>query len=427
MNPADRYINIPSDKAVKSCLSASLSVRGSAPTTLQTQTGGKVLGTMTKSASTLDFKGLRLNALRRAEKFALQNSACELLPTERVCKCLKMRITKEKGIGIRYNESRGKAHYGNLQRCGSVWTCPICSAQISEGRRQELKKAMSHWRTQGGSVYLLTLTNPHHCGDNLDQLLAGQKKAFKYFWSDRKPKEMFQSLGKIGHITATEVTHGKNGWHPHYHVLLFFPNPINHKSLKGFLATVWQHCCGKAGLKVPSIQHGCDVRDGTYADKYVSKWGLEDEMTKGHTKKGREGGLTPFDLLRQFEDGCERSGRLFQQFASSFKGKRQLSWSKKLKALLLIDETTDEQLATETDKDSLEVREMALELWRLVKLYKVRAKILWAIEMDVIDDCGRYEDLIMEIAERYVKDYKHKLMEDADLHNVRAQVLVATG
>ena len=47
----------------------------------------------------------------------------------------------------------------------------------------------------------------------------------------------------------------------------------------------WQNCCKKAGLPIPSIEHGVDLQDGTFADEYVSKWGLEDEMTKGHTKK----------------------------------------------------------------------------------------------------------------------------------------------
>ena len=32
--------------------------------------------------------------------------------------------------------------------------------------------------------------------------------------------------------------------------------------------------------------------------QYVSKWGLEEEVTKGHLKKGLNGSLTPFDLLR---------------------------------------------------------------------------------------------------------------------------------
>ena len=226
------------------------------------------LGILTKSASTPDFKGLADIAVRRAVKYSLQNEAVKLLPNERVRFCLRHRVDATKGIEVRYNQKIEQAHYSNVQRCGSVWTCPICSAQISEGRRLELKQAMEYWQGQGkaqesgGMVYLLTLTNPHYHGDNLVQLLQGQKKALKYFWSDRKSKEKFKSLDKAGHITATEVTHGVNGWHPHYHILLFFKGVINTTELRDFIATVWQNCCEKAGLKIPSLKHGCDLREG---------------------------------------------------------------------------------------------------------------------------------------------------------------------
>lgn len=362
------------------------------------------LGILTKSWSTPDFIDLRSNALRRAESYALQNEAVRLLPDERVRFCLRHRIKSDECVTVRYNERTSKAHYSNVQRCGSVWLCPVCAAQISEGRRSELSQGVKSFSQSKGSVYLLTLTNPHHHGDNLELLLNGQKKALHYLWSDRKPKEHFKSLCKVGHITATEVTHGKNGWHPHYHILLFFKGWVNIEKLQQFIAEYWQHCCKKAGLKIPSIEHGCDLKHGTYAVQYISKWGIEEEMTKGHIKKGRLGGSTPFDLLRLSEDGCVRSGRLFQQYAKAFKGKRQLSWSKGLKALLLVEEVTDEQLATETEKDSIQVKELALEVWRLIKRYKVRADFLKAVELDVIDGYSRADDLVMEIAERHVKE-----------------------
>lgn len=387
------------------------------------------LGILTKSRSTPDFKGLAEIVIRRAVKYSLQNEAVKLLPKERVRFCLRHRVDASKGIEVKYNEKREKAHYSNVQRCGSVWTCPICSAQISEGRRQELKHAMEYWqglngaKEIGGIVLLLTLTNPHHHGDNLDQQLGGQKKALHYLWSDRKSKEMFKALGKVGHITATEVTHGAHGWHPHYHILLFFKGVINTKELRDFIATVWQNCCKKAGLKIPSLEHGCDLREGKYADKYVSKWGLADEVTKGHIKKGKEDNVTPWDLLKLSEGGCEKSGYLFQVFAQAFKGKRQLSWSRGLKKLLKVDEVTDDELATETEKDSVEVDVLAMEFWRLILIYKCRPDYLTAKEHDIKFGSKRADNLIMSLAERYTKDYVHELMKDADLHHVRAQAL----
>lgn len=53
------------------------------------------------------------------------------------------------------------------------------------------------------------------------------------------------------------------------------------------------------------MKHGLDLRDGKYASQYVSKWGLEHELTKGHIKKGKENSLTPFDLLQLSIDDDE--------------------------------------------------------------------------------------------------------------------------
>lgn len=34
------------------------------------------------------------------------------------------------------------AYYVGLQTCGSIWTCPVCAARISETRRKEVCHAM---------------------------------------------------------------------------------------------------------------------------------------------------------------------------------------------------------------------------------------------------------------------------------------------
>ena len=316
-------------------------------------------------------------ASRRIERYALQEVARSILRemTERngkmtyvhqVRNCLRAKITKKKGVTLFYNVEREQANFGNLQRCYSVWNCPICSMTITEGRRTELKKGLSNWIDVGGHAYLATFTNSHHRGDNLDQLLSGQKKAFVKFWQKRKVTEMLKRLGYQGRIVATEVTWGQdNGWHLGSHMILFFDHEINHQGLQSFLALQWQDACIKAGLKAPDLIHGVDVRNGTYAAEYVSKWGLEEEVTKGHLKKGLNGSLTPFDLLR----GASTNNHfktLFKQFADVFKGKQQLVWSKGLKDLLGIKQVTDEELIEETEKTRMEDSELGDMIWQLV-------------------------------------------------------------
>ena len=42
------------------------------------------------------------------------------------------------------------------------------------------------------------------------------------------------------------------------------------------------------------MKHGLDLQDGSYAEQYVSKWGLPEEMSKGHIKQRAKWWLYPF-------------------------------------------------------------------------------------------------------------------------------------
>lgn len=385
--------------------------------------GGRVeqggsLGIYTKSYVMLENKGVAEifnKSVTRVERYALQDKARKILTqtvqrgdkwayVHRVNYCLHCRIDKNKGVGLMYNKERQNANFSNVQRCYSVWNCPVCSAIISEGRRAELRQGLDNWKNDGGFVYLVTFTNRHHCGDRLGDLLASQKKAFVKFWSKTKVVKMLKTLGFEYRITATEVTYGDNGWHPHYHMIFFFKHEINRQALQSFLALEWQIACQKSGLKAPDLVHGVDVQDGTYASQYVSKWGLDYEMTKGHTKKGKEGGLTPFDLLRLSQDPKDDYARLFREFADVFKGRRQLVWSDGLKERLGIEQKTDEQIVDETEKKSELVRELSAEIWYLVKRYNARAKILDLFEQDYLDDGSRVNDFVMDLARKFIDD-----------------------
>lgn len=359
------------------------------------------------------------SVLARTQRYALQDIASSILTEKetrinkkdgssyetlvhRVGYCCKQRRDASKSIFVRYNEKRNKAHFDNLQRCGGIWTCAVCAHQITEGRRDELKIAMDNARAKGWFVYMVTFTNRHHVGDSLRDLLQGQEKAFKKMWARREQVQgVLKKLGYVGRIRATEVTYGDNGWHPHYHILFFFDHEINVQGLQSLFAYEWQRACIKSGMKAPSLDRGVDVKKGKAVDSalgdYLAKWGLEHEMTKGHTKKGKKNGLTPFDLLRQSVDNPKYRA-LFKQFADVFKGQRQLYWSDGLKALLSVANLTDEELAQETEKESIEIQEVATQIWRLILRYKFRGQYLRACELDYLDGGSRVYDLVMGYA-----------------------------
>lgn len=335
----------------------------------------------------------------RVQRFMLQAVARSLFPKSRLDKCLRIRASHKpvwsrdvipQQIKVWQSVEHKTTHYTGLQTCGSVWRCPVCSAKIAERRRVEILQAMDAHKAAGGCVNLLTLTCPHQAKDNLGDLLAKQAKALNNFWKDRVVKGILAEMGTIGQIRALEVTHGRlsdqnNGWHPHYHVLMFQGVGVDLGRFDQAQMTDWQvklylrwaARCVAAGLGEPSYAHGLKLDDGSKAAKYVSKWGLEDEMTKGHTKKALHG-ETPFDFLRAvlLDKSDKQAAALFVEFAKTFEGKRQLHWSKGLKKRYAVTDKTDDALAAETDDKARMLGMITLDQWRDVLAVEGRAVVL---------------------------------------------------
>lgn len=322
----------------------------------------------------------------RALRFALQSAARYILPKSRTAKCLRLRAYGAEGlrdVQVWRSVEHKTANYRGLQTCGSVWACPVCAAKIAERRRAELMGAMAAHKASGGSMLMLTLTTPHQRGDNLADLLAKQSTALSRFWKDKTVRGLFAGLGVVGQVRALEVTHGRkspqnNGWHPHYHVLLFAGSGVDlSKDWAVRLYLRWAALCQKSGLGMPSYEHGLKLDDGSKAAAYASKWGLEDEMTKGHTKRAIHG-ETPFDFLRAFlaDSTDTQAAALFREFAETFKGKRQLHWSHGLKARFSVADLSDDDLAEMAEDDCELLGTITLSQWRDVLAVEGRANVL---------------------------------------------------
>lgn len=380
------------------------------------------LGNITKNEATALNRGFQVNhltgeiieseptaKLARAERFALQATARTILGKDhRTWKCMARKAPMQQ-IEIIKSNAHGKASYKGLYVCARLWTCPVCAAKISERRRVELVQALATAKAQGLTVKLLTLTVPHGIGDDVSALLASIKNAWRRTSTGRAGKAFRKLLGVKGTIRALEVTYGQNGFHPHLHVLLFLEGNVTNNAVQGLFAPLWQDACTKAGLPRPSDAHGCRVDDGSKAAAYASKWGLESEMTKSHIKKGKAGGMTPWDFLRAvLDDGPDAAKyrALFKVYADAFHGQRQLHWSKGLKSLLEVGEVSDEELAILDQDNCHTLAKLVTPEWRAIMHARAQAAVL-----DVAED--RPEDLHALVAALYAR-YQAYLKRRAD-------------
>jgi len=336
----------------------------------------------------------------RLERFSLQSAAKKLLPNERVSRCLRYPIPNQEIEVWRHIETC-KSFYVGLGVCGSVWVCPMCSAKISERRRIELKKCITQHSDNKGFVAMLTLTVRHNYMDDLQLMLIKLTKAMTRFRTGKRYHNLTKQIKLIGTIRALELTHGKNGWHPHFHILIFYETKQNLKKLINDFYSLWSLACQGSGLD--TSKDAISLQDAEQASDYASKWGVESEMTKSNSKRGGfEKGRTPFDILRDYLfEPKQRDEILFKNYAIAFKGKQQLVWSRGLKKLFDLDEIDDEAIANKKEEKADILGIIPYYIWKMATHNKdLRNSILELTE-----------DMDFDVAIDAIKDicYTYKL------------------
>lgn len=348
------------------------------------------LGRYTKFSSQPKNSGENERSLR----FYLQSIARKLLPDERIRICLRHRRHDVVNVEILYSEENRRARYSGLMRCGSLWSCPLCSVSISEMRRKELTEAINNNR-QKYMRLLITYTARHHTGMPLQPTMIAMTNAYRRYKSGRFGMFLREEMGQIGAIRATEITYGRNGWHPHFHELAFFDwdkigrdtKPIELEfAMIQHCAAQWVKCLRTEGLDaIERIAY--DVTSGgPKVDEYVAKygrlpieiqWGQASELTRQQSKLASMDGRTPFELLIDYENGCVDAGRLFIEYFHATKGRKQLFWSPGLKEMLGLTEKTDDEALEDTcENDEIILAAIEPDDWRLVIKQDKRAELL---------------------------------------------------
>lgn len=259
-------------------------------------------------------------------------------------------------VTLAKSSKTGLSSYKGLMTCSKVWLCPLCSARISWMRANEVNALLSWARKKGYGIQMLTLTTRHGLGDDLAGQLEAMKQAKRRFQQRREWRALKQEI--VGSVTATEESHGGNGWHTHFHIVVITKIPVDLAAL----LPVWLTCLAAFGLS--GNKHALQVQDASAVKEYLTKFGAAEELTLGHSKQGREGGRSPWQLLRDSRGGDQRATALWIEYAKAFKGRRQLVWSNGLKKLAGVKEQTDDQAAKDAENETFEaLREWDVWAW----------------------------------------------------------------
>jgi hypothetical protein len=212
-----------------------------------------------------------------------------------------------------------------------------------------------------------------------------------------------------------EVTYGRNGWHPHLHVLIFTRGRLSDDLEQGYgawLAAAWQEKVVGLGGRVPSEAvgvHLAAITSGESAGEYVAKVQDGDgeavernvaaELLRGDLKQARRNrhgvkGLVPFQLLDLIGDTDQRvhdgALRAWHEYEHATKGRRCITGLSPLSKLYGVADPSDAALAaadqepTDPDEHPEVVRSMRLlpaGIWRNLCRAGLHVRYLDVVEL----------------------------------------------
>lgn len=255
--------------------------------------------------------------------------------------------------------------------CHNVHVCPYCAPAIGKFRRNQVRELIYRAKKQDYECYLLTLTFSHDSEDTLLELLPKMAKASTDLWQDWKIKDMFDEKKDTcyfvhnGRVTVLEIMWGKNGPHPHFHILIIGKKGIPIKDIKDIFTEKWLQM-----LK----QNGLEGLEGIAADFEACK-NIKDylvkipcEMTSSKTKDGRfPHHLNFFQLLEKCalapngQRKRKMESQLWDYYQATF-GKHFLQFGRGLLDRFEIRDITDEEIIMEgmEGKDKEDIKQYGL-------------------------------------------------------------------
>jgi Replication protein len=329
---------------------------------------------------------------RRAVRYKLRQLLREITEVDRCRKCGREIM----GGAVAIKVKGGIAHFSGVETCGRVWLCPVCAAKIRARRGDEVAEGVGRWIADGHAAYFATATLHHDQGDALKDSLDVLTKSWRALMSTKSAMIEKKWYGVIGNIKAVEVTHGRNGWHPHIHSVILVEDAVEFWSLIEWMKRLdgrWSRAlvrngwdAGKVGVRfqLDSVNRATTAQLAAYVTK-VQEAGLGNEIARADLKRGRRGSRTPMQILADFgTDGHADDLALWLEYEEATQGKSAIRWSRGLRDRLLPDvaEQSDDDIAGE-DVGGDETAFLLPHVWyRLADSPGAQAAVLDAVEAD---------------------------------------------
>lgn len=325
------------------------------------------------------------------------------------------------GAAVSVVQAATGVHVVGTETCSSVHVCPWCAPIIRQSRADLLAQAIARHQDEGGECFFVTLTASHHEHHSLESSLDALMKTWKAITSGRCRQRM-DSIGgmftrrllfdedtmqpyekvtrHLGIVRAVDLTHGVNGWHPHYHCVVFTRPGTKAANVWRAVVMPWIRSSAKVSGR-SALAGGCDVKHiarGEADAAGVAVYGMKAacEVMRIDTKTAGSG-EAPWSILARAIDGEVDARALWAEYRETMKGRRAAVWSRALREWFLdtagpeADDPDREEADTELGAHVV-VFSLTAASWRYLRrsgaegrLYRAVEHGTWRLLLDQLD------------------------------------------
>lgn len=184
----------------------------------------------------------------------------------------------------------------------------------------------------GMRISMLTLTVRHNKGQSLSELLSAMEQAYTNIQATQAFKTL-RNDHKAKFVRVLEVTHGKNGWHPHFHIAIVHTAGAEFDTYRAELEDTWIRFLVAQGLQAPRpeiavniVENASNEQRGWYLTKASGISSLE--FTGSSLKEAREGNLGIWQIHALAVNGDPKAKAIWLEYENSIRRKRIISPSR---------------------------------------------------------------------------------------------------
>ena len=262
---------------------------------------------------------------------------------------------------LTYRKSDGSSVIlSGLMRCESASACVVCSARIAKGRGEWLAQVFEKALERDETISMLTLTVRHKKGDDLRTLLAAMEASYRNLQGTHAFKQL-RSKFNAKFVRVTEVTHGKNGFHPHFHIAIIHSKGVDFKLFKAEMTDIWVRWIQNHGLLAPIDDKALNLVENATNEQrawYLTKSnGLSSlEVTNGRYKVAKGENMSIWGVHALAVAGDYQSGKIWRAYEEGIYKKRIFVISRGM------SEEYGVEMATESEMAKNELAEFAPEI-----------------------------------------------------------------